>query len=326
MTGHLVRDALRRLPEFRGQTPVFLEPHQVFTDVERAFGQQGHVARRRQVRIFPFEHETATGRGDDQVVPLLEIRQKQSQMVRGGLRHGLGIPEIKGRHAATALSLGHDDFHVVLGEDLHRGFADIRGLIVHHTTREQHHFVFRNFGLQRRAAFAPPRGKVFPGKGQYLPVAVQAEDRFQQAPNPLCRENPVGQRGGQAAEFPDQVRFDQQAVAPGRALFPDPLLFPRGHETREIDPVVMGRRVRAVVVTELAVITFLLDPFVIRGGQPGNVALILVDPVQQCVEGRTEVETAPAAVAHVEDAIRLPNEIVARPVGGNEMKVFQRRS
>ena len=73
VTGHLVRDALLRLPELRGQRPVFLEPHQVLTDVERAFGQRRHVARRHQVGIFPFEHETATGGGDDEVVPLLEI-------------------------------------------------------------------------------------------------------------------------------------------------------------------------------------------------------------------------------------------------------------
>ncbi len=88
----------------------------------------------------------------------------------------------------------------------------------------------------------------------------------------------------------------------------------------------MGWRIRAVVVTELAVITFLLDPFVIRGGQTGDVALILVDAVQQRVEGRTEVETATTAVADVEYAIRLLYEIVSRPVRGNEVNIFQRRS
>ena len=244
-------------------------------------------------------------------------------MVRGGLHHGFRIPEIKGRHAATALSIRHDDFHVVLDEHLHRGFSDIDGLIVHQTTREQHDFLLGHRGFQRRAPFAPPRGKVFPGKGQHAPVPVQTDDRFQQGPDPTRREYPVGQRGRQAAEFPDQIRLDQQAIAPGSPLFLDPLLLPRGHESREIDPVVMGRRVRAVVVTELAVITFLLDPFVIRGGQAGDVAFILVDPVQQRVEGRAEVETATTAVADVEHAIRLPDEIVPRPIRGNEVNAFQ---
>ena len=89
--------------------------------------------------------------------------------------------------------------------------------------------------------------------------------------------------------------------------------------------VVMGRRVRAVVVTELAVITLFFDPLVIRGGQAGDVALILVDPVQQRVEGRAEVEAATTTVAHVEHAIRLPDEIVPRPIRGNEVNAFQER-
>ncbi len=208
MTGDLVCDVLLRVPELRGQRPVFFEPHQVFTDIERAFGQRRHVSRRHQIWIFPFEHETATGGGHDEVIPLFEIRQKQLEMVRGRLHHGLGIPEIEGRHAATALALGHDDLHVILDEHLHRRFADIGGLIVHHATREQHDFMLGDLGLQRQTAFAPPRGKVFPGKGEHLPVPVQADDRFQQGPDPRRRENPVGQRGRQASQFPDQVRFD----------------------------------------------------------------------------------------------------------------------
>ena len=67
----------------------------------------------------------------------------------------------------------------------------------------------------------------------------------------------------------------------------------------------MRRRVRTVVVAEFTIITLIDDPMVVGGRQLGNVALITVDAVEQCVERRTKIEAAPAAIADFINALRL---------------------
>lgn len=155
---------------------------------------------------------------------------------------------------------------------------------------------------------------------------MQADQRFQQVPYPRRRESPVGQRGGQASHFSNQIRFDKQTIPPRSSLFLDPLLFPRGHETREIDLVRVGWGVRTVVVTELAVITFSFNPFIIRGGHLGDVACIVINAIQQRIEGRTEVETPSTAVADVEHATGFLFETFSVPVRGDEVNAFHQTS
>lgn len=57
-----------------------------------------------------------------------------------------------------------------------------------------------------------------------------------------------------------------------------------------------------MVETEFAVITFIDDAVVIRRSEFRDIALILINPIQQGIEGWTEIETSAAAVAHVVDA------------------------
>ena len=67
----------------------------------------------------------------------------------------------------------------------------------------------------------------------------------------------------------------------------------------------MRWRIGTMVVAELAVITFVDDFLVVSRRQLGNVALILVDPVQQRVERGTKIEAPPAAIADFVNALRV---------------------
>ncbi len=63
----------------------------------------------------------------------------------------------------------------------------------------------------------------------------------------------------------------------------------------------MRRGVRAVVVTELAVVALVGDLFGIAGRELGEIAVLCVDSAKERVEGGTEIETAAAPVADLED-------------------------
>ena len=67
----------------------------------------------------------------------------------------------------------------------------------------------------------------------------------------------------------------------------------------------MRRRIRTVVVAELTVIALVDDLMVVGRRQLRDVSVIPVDAVEQCVERRTEIEAAPAAVAHFIDPLRV---------------------
>jgi hypothetical protein len=74
----------------------------------------------------------------------------------------------------------------------------------------------------------------------------------------------------------------------------------------------MGRRVGTVVVAELAVIALVGDLFVVLGSQLAHIAFYGINPIQERVERRTEVETPAAAVADLEDAQGLLDD--SRPI------------
>ena len=67
----------------------------------------------------------------------------------------------------------------------------------------------------------------------------------------------------------------------------------------------MRRRIGTVVVAELTVIALVDDLMVVGRRQFRDVSVIPVDAVEQCIKRRTEVEAAPAAVAHFIDPLRV---------------------
>jgi len=79
-----------------------------------------------------------------------------------------------------------------------------------------------------------------------------------------------------------------------------------------------------MVETEFAVVTFIDNPVVIRRSEFRDIALIFINPIQQGIEGWTEIETAAAAVAHVVDAQRFLIE-GCRIDGLKQTKLFHKR-
>ena len=67
----------------------------------------------------------------------------------------------------------------------------------------------------------------------------------------------------------------------------------------------MRRRIGTVVVAELTVIALIDDLMVVCGCELGDVSLILIDAVEQCIERWTEVEAAPAAIADFINTLRV---------------------
>jgi hypothetical protein len=67
----------------------------------------------------------------------------------------------------------------------------------------------------------------------------------------------------------------------------------------------MRGSIRAVVVTQFAVVALVDHPLMFRRHDLLDMAVVPVDPVQERVERRTEVEAAAAAVADFIDAQRI---------------------
>jgi hypothetical protein len=78
--------------------------------------------------------------------------------------------------------------------------------------------------------------------------------------------------------------------------------FPYRHEERKVDAVLMRRRIGTMVETELAIVALIDDAMMVRRGQFGDVALVPIDPIQERVERRTEIEATPTTIADVIDA------------------------
>jgi uncharacterized protein YegL len=60
-----------------------------------------------------------------------------------------------------------------------------------------------------------------------------------------------------------------------------------------------------MVEAELAVVAFIDHAVMIRGREFRDIALILINPIQQRIEGGTEIEAAAASVAHIVNAQRF---------------------
>ena len=80
--------------------------------------------------------------------------------------------------------------------------------------------------------------------------------------------------------------------------------------------------IRTVVEAEFAVIAFLLNFSEVLCGEFRDVAFEIVNPVEQGVEGRTQVETAATAVTNIKDPQRFCFKIRPLPPGSNEVKFW----
>jgi hypothetical protein len=56
-----------------------------------------------------------------------------------------------------------------------------------------------------------------------------------------------------------------------------------------------------MIETQFTVVAFVDYPMVIRWRELGDIALILINPIQQRIEGGTEIEAPAATVAHIVD-------------------------
>jgi hypothetical protein len=61
----------------------------------------------------------------------------------------------------------------------------------------------------------------------------------------------------------------------------------------------MGRGVGTMVETELTIVAFVHHPVMVCRSQFGDVALIFIDPLQEGIERRTEIEATAATIAHI---------------------------
>jgi hypothetical protein len=77
---------------------------------------------------------------------------------------------------------------------------------------------------------------------------------------------------------------------------------------REVDFVVMRRRIGAMVETEFAIVALVHDPPMVGVRQLGHVSLIVIDPTEQRIERGTKIKTPAAAVADFIDPQRFFEE------------------
>jgi len=122
-----------------------------------------------------------------------------------------------------------------------------------------------------------------------LGFAIFAEPGGRQGARPA---DPVRARG--------ELAQQRDAVAPrARQLMP-------AHERREVHVPLVGRRVGAVVVAELAVVTELVDLLEAPHAHARDLLRRGVHQVEQPGEGRAEREAAPALVADLAHPAQLP--------------------
>ena len=113
---------------------------------------------------------------------------------------------------------------------------------------------------------------------------MDTDHQLTKPPDEVAPHQPVREGRRKAAKSTDQIRPDQQPVPPAHtSLLCQPFL-PENHEMGKVELVLMRRRVRAVIETELAVVTLIDDRPMVGGSQVCNLSLILVDTVQQGVE------------------------------------------
>jgi hypothetical protein len=77
------------------------------------------------------------------------------------------------------------------------------------------------------------------------------------------------------------------------------------HETRKIEIPLVGWYIRALHVTELALVTLIDDAVLLGGGQLMYRTVAFVNEIEQSRERGTKVETDTTAMADVIDALKL---------------------
>jgi len=84
----------------------------------------------------------------------------------------------------------------------------------------------------------------------------------------------------------------------------------------------MGRGIGAMVITQLAVITFFFHLFEVGGLEFGEVAFMFINTIEEGVKRGTEVETSAASIADIVDSNGFPVELFAIPTGGDKRKTL----
>src|SRR5687767_5335721 len=138
---------------------------------------------------------------------------------------------------------------------------------------------------------------------------MHAGNAFSQPSKHRLLHQPVAEGRRPTPKTPDKIRFDQPPVPPADTSFRSQLLLPGEHQVGKIDFVLMWRRVGTVIKTQLAVVALIDNLAMIFSGQPLNVPFVFVDPAEQRVERRTEIEAPATAVADLIDAQRLLLEL-----------------
>jgi len=159
----------------------------------------------------------------------------------------------------------------------------------------------------RRLAPVEPGREGLSMEGGQLPVLVDAHDGLHQRALWRQRGRPVGYGRGQAPEAPDQLGVSEEAILERYTLLPGFGRARAEHEPRKVDLPAVRRRVRAVVVAELALVAEVYDLLDVLGRELLDVPVHRVDveAVEQHLEGRTQRQAAPAAAADVVHAAKL---------------------
>src|SRR6185295_3492686 len=97
-------------------------------------------------------------------------------------------------------------------------------------------------------------------------------------------QSPIGKRRQQTPKGADDIRLDQQPIAPAHPPRRGQMLLPPDHQAGEIECILMRRRIGAVVETEFTVIALIDEPMVVGWCELGDVTLIAVNAVEQRVE------------------------------------------
>lgn len=134
---------------------------------------------------------------------------------------------------------------------------------------------------------------------QHLALPMYAQNGLEKSPKPGVAQRPIDQRGTGAVHFPQKIGLGQQPVSPSRSPLSRQSLFPHRHQQRKIDSILMGRRVGAMVEAEFAVVTFIDHAVVVCCRKFRDIAVVLINPIEQRIEGGTEIEATAAPVAHI---------------------------
>ena len=228
-----------------------------------------------------------------------------------GLLHGAAV-EI-GHPAAPLRRQRH--VHAVLLEHGDRRLAGAGIVVLDRAGREEGDALFDAAANRFARRRSNQRENVSRWNAGSFAVPVDPDRRLHQAAVDLEARDPVRQGRRRAPELADQLGVAEKAILQRHALLPGRRGPRAQHEAREIDLPPVRRRVRAMVVAELALIAEVDDFLDVGGRQLLDVAVhgIRVEPVEHHLERRAQRQAAPAARADVVDAAQLRVHLVELP-------------